>query len=82
MFAKVDKKGLTEGHRNKKKFFRAFSYASKKIIFVKLQLIEIESNRKVALITVIYVGNRKSHVPILIRMYSWIHKIFADSCEL
>ena len=80
MFAKVDKKGLTEGHRNKKRFFRAFSYVSRKIIFVKLQL--IESNRKVALITVSYVGNRKSHVPILIRMYSWIHKILVDSCEL
>ena len=60
-----------------KKGSSELSYARKK---VKLQL--IESNRKVALITVSYVGNRKSHVPILTRMYSWIDKIFAGSCEL
>ena len=47
------------------------------MIFVKLQL--IKSNRKVALVTISYVGNRKSHVPILIRMYSWIEKIFAGN---
>ena len=70
MFAKVDKKGLTavtevKSQKNKK-VLQSFLICEQKIIFVNLQLIEPE--RKVA---VSYVGNRKSHVPILIRMYSW-----------
>ena len=70
MFAKVDKKGLTavtevKSQKNKK-VLQSFLICEQKIIFVNLQLIEPERKEAVS-----YVGSRKSHVPILIRMYSW-----------
>ena len=68
MFAKVDKKGLTEvkSQKQNKKVLQSFLICEQKIIFVNLQLIEPERKEAVS-----YVGSRKSHVPILIRMYSW-----------